>query len=133
MGHLSNDEFFVKLTELFDVRKGKDHGAIYLTQKRLSYNQDIPEPTSGNSILPDLHPPRPLPIMIRATNGKGGEKKSEKIKLSTIVEPDNLAVFFDRYADVCKAGMTTLKPRDRSKRKMKGKKRKVGGAPVAGA
>ncbi|KAF2997533.1 hypothetical protein G7054_g1383 [Neopestalotiopsis clavispora] len=126
MGHLSNDEFFVKLLELFDARKGKDHGAIYLTQKRLSYGQeDAPEPTSANPV-----PAKPLPILIRATNGKSKEKRKEKLKLSTVVEADSLPVFFERYAEVCKAGMTTLKPRDRSKRKGKAKKKK-GGAAVA--
>ncbi len=29
-----NRQFFSKLTELFDHRKNKDHGMIYLTQKR---------------------------------------------------------------------------------------------------
>ncbi|KAK9772753.1 putative Signal recognition particle, SRP9/SRP14 subunit [Seiridium cardinale] len=126
MGHLSNDEFFVKLQELFDGRKGKDHGAIYLTQKRcsaVSYEQDIPEPTSETP-FPDLNPAKPLPVLIRATNGKAGEKRKEKLKLSTVVEAEALPVFFEKYAEVCKAGMTTLKPRDRSKRKGKARKKK---------
>lgn len=133
MGHLSNDEFFVKLQELFDGRKGKDHGAIYLTQKRLSYDQAIPEPTSTNP-LPDLESSKPLPILIRATNGKSKEKRKAnlKLKLSTVVEADALPAFFERYAEVCKAGMTTLKPRDRSKRKGKARKNK-GGAGTATA
>ncbi|KAH6653718.1 signal recognition particle, SRP9/SRP14 subunit [Truncatella angustata] len=132
MGHSSNDEFFVKLQELFDSRKGKDHGMIYLTQKRLSYDQDLPEATIDNP-LPDLHPAKPLPILIRATNGKSKEKRKEKlkVKLSTVVEADALPVFFEKYAEVCKAGMATLKPRDRSKRKGKAKKRKTV-APPAG-
>ncbi|KAI1840003.1 hypothetical protein JX265_008902 [Neoarthrinium moseri] len=132
MGHLSNDEFFVKLQELFDGRKGKDHGAIYLTQKRLSYKQPIPEATT-DAVIPELHPPQPLPILIRATNGKSKEKRKEKlkVKLSTVVEPDALPAFFARYADVCKASMTTLKPRDRSKRKGKAKKKKTTAAPAA--
>ena len=50
------------------------------------------------------------------------------MKLSTVVEADALPVFFDKYADVCKAGMTALKPRDRSKRKDKLKKKKKAGA-----
>jgi signal recognition particle subunit SRP14 len=70
----------------------------------------------------DLHPPRPLPVLIRATNGKGKESESGKAKLSTVVEADALPSFFERYADVCKAGMTTLKPRDRSKRKTKNRR-----------
>ncbi|KAH8198237.1 hypothetical protein TruAng_007580 [Truncatella angustata] len=154
MGHSSNDEFFVKLQELFDSRKGKDHGMIYLTQKRctnlssplplnyssplltnsraVSYDQDLPEATIDNP-LPDLHPAKPLPILIRATNGKSKEKRKEKlkVKLSTVVEADALPVFFEKYAEVCKAGMATLKPRDRSKRKGKAKKRKTV-APPAG-
>ncbi|KAI1814150.1 signal recognition particle 14kD protein [Poronia punctata] len=125
MGHLTNDEFFTKLIELFDSRKGKDHGSIVLTQKRLSYDQPIPETTDDKTVFPDLHPPRPLPILIRATNSKGKEdrKAKEKIKLSTIVEPDALPAFFERYAEICKFGMGSLKPRDRSKRKGKAKKK----------
>jgi signal recognition particle subunit SRP14 len=92
----------------------------------VSYGQeDAPEPTSANPV-----PAKPLPILIRATNGKSKEKRKEKLKLSTVVEADSLPVFFERYAEVCKAGMTTLKPRDRSKRKGKAKKKK-GGAAVA--
>ncbi|KAH0157873.1 hypothetical protein KCU67_g7741, partial [Aureobasidium melanogenum] len=44
-------------------------------------------------------------------------KKSEKIKLSTVVQPDDLEAFYTRYAEVCKQGMQALKKRDRSKRK----------------
>ncbi|KAI0381057.1 signal recognition particle 14kD protein [Hypomontagnella monticulosa] len=129
MGHLSNDEFFTKLTELFEARKGSDHGSIVLVQKRLSHDQPLPESTS-DTIFPDLHPPRPMPVLIRATNAKGKERRKDKIKLSTVVEPDSLPAFFERYAEVCKSGMTTLKPRDRSKRKGKAKKRK--GAAATG-
>ncbi|KAI1773711.1 signal recognition particle 14kD protein [Hypoxylon cercidicola] len=123
MGRLSHDEFFTKLTELFDARKGKDHGSIVLVQKRLSHDQPLPEATS-DTIFPDLHPPKPMPVLIRATNAKGKERRQDRVKFSTVVEPDSLPAFFERYADVCKAGMTTLKPRDRSKRKGKAKKKK---------
>ncbi|KAI1751130.1 signal recognition particle 14kD protein [Xylaria castorea] len=132
MGHLSNDEFFAALVGLFDSRKGKDHGSIVLTQKRLSYDQALPEP-ADETVIPDLHPPRPLPILIRATNAKGKEdrKAKQKIKLSTVVEPDALPAFFERYADVCKLGMASLKPRDRSKRKGKAKKKSKAAAITA--
>lgn len=66
-----------------------------------------------------------MPILIRATNGKGGKKKAGKVKLSTTVEPGDLDVFYGRYTEVCKTGMTALKPRDRTKRKAKAKKKKV--------
>ncbi|KAI2634520.1 signal recognition particle 14kD protein [Xylaria nigripes] len=132
MGHLSNDEFFAKLIELFDSRKGKDHGSIVLTQKRLSYDQPLPEPTN-DSVIPDLHPPQPLPILIRATNAKGksDRKAHQKIKLSTVVEPDALPAFFEKYAEVCKLGMAALKPRDRSKRKGKARKKNKAAATTA--
>ncbi|KAI0836118.1 signal recognition particle 14kD protein [Hypoxylon sp. FL0890] len=123
MGYLTNDEFFTKLTELFDQRKGKDHGSIILVQKRLSHDQPLPEATS-DTIFPDLHPPRPMPVVIKATNARGKERRQDKVKLRTVVEPDSLPAFFEKYAEVCKAGMTTLKPRDRSKRKGKAKKKK---------
>jgi len=57
---------------------------------------------------------------VRATDGNSqseDRKKTDKIKLSTVVQPDDLEQFYTRYADVCKAGMQALKKRDRSKRK----------------
>lgn len=77
-------------------------------------------------------------ILIRATDGntnapnpksaskdgkisKNTNNKSTKVKLSTIVNPDDLEAFYARYADVCKAGMTGLKKRDRRGRKAKTK------------
>lgn len=63
-------------------------------------------------------------MLIRATNGKSQENKVDKVKLSTIVQPDDLEGFYVRYAEVCKAGMSGLKKRDRSGRKAKEKKRK---------
>lgn len=55
------------------------------------------------------------------------------MKISTLVQPDALDVFFARYAEVCKAGMSGLKKRDRSKakEKLKAKKKKLGAAAPA--
>lgn len=69
---------------------------------------------------------QPAAILIRATDGQSKEHRAAKVKISTLVQPDDLDAFYARYADVCRAGMTTLKPRDRTKRK-KNKKKKVGG------
>lgn len=80
-------------------------------------------------------------ILIRATDGntnapnpksasKDGKitkNKTTKIKLSTVVNPDDLEAFYTRYAEVCKGGMTGLKKRDRRGRKAKTK----GGAAKA--
>lgn len=74
--------------------------------------------------FPDLHPSQPLPILIRASNAKSKKDRSDKIKLATVVRPDELEGFYTRYAEICKSGMTALKPRDRSKKKAKAKKKK---------
>ena len=82
----------------------------------------------------DLHPENPLPLIVRATDGKSQskdrKKNKEKVKISTIVQPNNIDAFFARYAEVCKTGMQSLKKRDRSKRKKEKskKKGKSGGA-----
>ncbi|KAK3301499.1 signal recognition particle 14kD protein-domain-containing protein [Chaetomium fimeti] len=136
MGHLTHDEFFTKLADVFTTRRTKAHGAVFLTQKRLSHNtnqQPTPSDPSSADPLADLHPAQPLPLLVRATNGKGKADRAAKVKLSTVVEPDALEGFYARYAEVCKAGMTALKPRDRTKRKAKAKKRKGGAGAGAGA
>ncbi|CAG7946750.1 unnamed protein product [Penicillium nalgiovense] len=119
--HLGQDEFFKSLGELLSKTSQQVQGSVYLTQKPLI---DVPGATTANS--------QPS-ILIRATDGntntpnlkKEGKdkvaKKSQKIKLSTIVKPDEIEAFYVRYAEVCKAGMTGLKKRDRRGRKAKTK------------
>lgn len=81
---------------------------------------------------------RTYPVIIHATDGKGREPRKDgkgyqirtdgkKVKLSTVVDSDSLDAFYARYAEICKAGMMALKPRDRTKnkRKTKGKKKKT--------
>ena len=80
---------------------------------------------STSDPFPDLHPSEPLPVLIRASNGKSMRDRDSKVKFCTVVKPDDLDGFYARYADVCKAGMTALKPRDRSKKKAKAKKKKA--------
>lgn len=80
---------------------------------------------SASDPFPDLHPSEPMPVIIRASNGKSKRERDSRVKFSTIVKPDELDGFYARYADICKAGMTALKPRDRSKKKAKAKKKKT--------
>ncbi|TKA69273.1 hypothetical protein B0A55_08515 [Friedmanniomyces simplex] len=145
--HLSNDEFFAQLASLVEKTHQKGHGSIYMTHKRLTFDTSKPSPPTAkvpDDPLWDLHPPNPLPLIVRATDGKSHElnaegtakdrtKNSEKVKLSTIVQPEGIEAFFARYAEVCKAGMKGLKRRDRSKRKKKEKGKKKGGGEKAGA
>jgi signal recognition particle subunit SRP14 len=67
----------------------------------------------------DQNPGSPVPVIFRASNGKGKKNRADKIKLSTIVQPDDLASFYERYAEVCRVGMDALKKRDRSRLKKK--------------
>ncbi|BCR87911.1 signal recognition particle 14 kDa protein [Aspergillus chevalieri] len=126
--HLSNEEFFASLTTLLSTTSQKTRGSVYLTQKPLlntttSTNGDDPSPVSRPSIL------------IRATDGntnapnpknpknkiEKSKAKSSKVKISTVVAPEELEGFYGRYAEICKAGMTGLKKRDRKRGKAKGK------------
>ncbi|KAJ5334655.1 hypothetical protein N7452_007058 [Penicillium brevicompactum] len=127
--HMEQDEFFTSLTDLLSKTSQKARGSVILTQKPLL---DVPGATTTSS--------QPS-ILIRATDGntnapnpKSASKdgkitkdKSTKIKLSTVVNPDDLEAFYTRYAEVCKGGMTGLKKRDRRGRKAKTK----GGAAKA--
>lgn len=86
--------------------------------------------------LADLKPPsEPLPVLIRATDGKGKSSRTDKskktdrrkVKLSTVVLQEELEGFFTKYTEVCKAGMSSgLKKRDRKAREKKKKKGKGG-------
>lgn len=93
---------------------------------------DLPEAVI-EAPFPDQNPSKPLPIIIRATNGKSKAKRDKKVKLSTIVEVDSLEGFYAKYAEVCKLGMSGLKKRDRSKAKEKLKKKKKQGGTTGAA
>jgi len=96
---LSHDAFFTALTKLLSDATAAQKTSIFLTQKSLTL------PTDDG----------PGTLLIRASDGAGKQQKGTKI--STVVRPEELDVFFARYADVCKAGMGALKKRDRKKRK----------------
>ncbi|KAG6357904.1 hypothetical protein INS49_013787 [Diaporthe citri] len=127
--HLSHDEFFNKLGDLFTARKGKDHGSVFLSQKRVVHGSSAPVPTVEDP-LADLKDPADgasFPVIVRATNGKSGDdrKAGRRVKLATVVQSGDLDAFYARYAEICKAGMLALKPRIRTKRKAKSKKKKT--------
>ena len=68
---------------------------------------------------------------MRATNGKAKDKRKDKVKISTVVQPEELEAFYVRYAEACKAGMSGLRKRDRSgRKKTKGKAKGKGGNGV---
>ncbi|KAI4688402.1 hypothetical protein J4E81_007998 [Alternaria sp. BMP 2799] len=131
--HLTNDEFFTRLANLFEYTRTKGHGSVYLVQKRMTFGTSA-TPPPGSKVaddpLWDTHPDEPLPVLIRAHNN-GSDKKAgtdrediPKIILSTVVEPDELDAFYARYAEACKTGMSGLKKRDKKKAKKTKKKKK---------
>ncbi|CAG5184955.1 uncharacterized protein ALTATR162_LOCUS11165 [Alternaria atra] len=131
--HLSNDEFFTRLANLFEYTRTKGHGSVYLVQKRMTFDTSaIPPPASkvADDPLWDTHPEEPLPVLIRAHNNKSSKKAGTdredipKIELSTVVKPDELDGFYARYAEACKVGMSGLKKRDKKKAKKTKKKKK---------
>ncbi len=100
----------------------------------LTVSWAVAPPAEGSSPAPSPHEgallDEPLPVLIRATNGKGKRNRDKRIKLSTVVDPGTLDAFYLRYAELCKAGIVALKPRDRSKKKAKARKKKGGPAPT---
>ncbi|KAL8854012.1 MAG: hypothetical protein Q9221_001135 [Calogaya cf. arnoldii] len=125
--HLTIDDFFSRLSSLFQSRRNSTHGSVFLTQKRLSLHPpSTSSPITTEPPIPESAPSSPVPILIRASNGKSKDQRGDKIKLSTIVQPDQLEGFFMKYADVVKGGATALKKRDRSGRKKATKAKKKG-------
>jgi signal recognition particle subunit SRP14 len=90
----------------------------------LSPSETSPTDPGALPSFSDQSPELPVPIIFRATNGKSKPHRDEKIKIATVVQPDDLTSFYERYAEVCRAGMDALKKRDRSKVKKKKREQK---------
>lgn len=108
------------------------HPDIFLTRP-VTYDQTSTKAIAKNvpsDPLVDLHPTLPLPVLIRASDGetqsKDRVKNKDHVKISTVVQPDDLEGFFTRYAEVCKTTMLSLRKRDRRKRKGDKSKKKKG-------
>jgi signal recognition particle subunit SRP14 len=62
-------------------------------------------------------------VLFRATDGDSDKKK--KIKLSTVVAPQDLDNFWISYTEVVKTGMSGLRKKEKKKKKAKAKKDKA--------
>jgi hypothetical protein len=93
----------------------------------LSASGLLPTESGALPSFADQNPGFPVPIIFRASNGKGKKKRDDKVKISTVVQPDDLALFYERYAEVCRTGMDSLKKRDRSRLKKKKREQKSKG------
>jgi len=109
-------QFLTSLTTLLTSTHASSHGSVFLTQKPMPSTE-----TSESSRT-----------LIRASNGKSKihrnakSGKSPKIKLSTVVEAEDLSAFYAKYAEACKKGMEGLRKRDKKKAKAKRKKKTAG-------
>ncbi|KAL4926862.1 signal recognition particle 14 kDa protein [Aspergillus undulatus] len=135
---IGHEEFFTSLTTLLTNTSQKARGSVYLTQKPL-LNTNTATDANPSDTQSESRPS----ILIRATDGDTNapnpkthdfknkdksNKKETKVKISTVVALEDLEAFYTRYAEVCKAGMTGLKKRDRKLKKAKAK----GGAGKVG-
>ncbi|OOF94632.1 hypothetical protein ASPCADRAFT_6317 [Aspergillus carbonarius ITEM 5010] len=116
--HLGHEEFFASLTTLLTTTSQKTRGSVYLTQKPLLNDTTTSEQPSILIRATDGNTNAPNP---KTAQGKKAQSAPPKVKLSTVVSPEELEAFYARYAEVCKAGMTGLKKRDRKKGKAKAK------------
>ncbi|KAG5982914.1 hypothetical protein E4U55_001149 [Claviceps digitariae] len=127
-GHLSQDEVSSSGVEapctIFEdegylsKRLGSTNRHAVSFRNQVSVNEEYESPTHEDDQAL-------MPLIIRATNGKSERARDPKVKMSTIVQPNDIDNFYIRYADICKSGMAALKPRDRSKKKSRAKKKKA--------
>lgn len=143
--YISTEQFFSSLSNLLSSTSQKSRGSVFLTQKPLPVSPAPAAAADASQEEPSRQQPQKPAILIRATDGntnapnpktttttnkdsksKTNNKKKDttetpKVKISTIVAPEDLEAFYARYAEVCKAGMSGLKKRDRKKGKAKAK------------
>jgi hypothetical protein len=107
------------------LSKNGGKSSIYITQKRLSYTIDkeidgtLPFSDLPADVKPILHDSTPktksYPVLIRITDGN--KDKSKKMKLSTVVQPENLDLFWNEYTNILKTGFVGLKKKSKKKAK----------------
>lgn len=123
MTRLDNSQFLKQLNDAVTNNNGKS--SIYLTQKRLASSSNESSSLSIDDLPTNVIPHNQIqnstsyPILVRismnSTNNK--DKKQEKLKLSTVVETDQLNRFWQQYIRVLKNGFVGLKKKEKKKNK----------------
>lgn len=123
MTRLDNSQFLKQLNDAVTNNNGKS--SIYLTQKRLASSSNESSSLSIDDLPTNVIPHNQIqnstsyPILVRismnSTNNK--DKKQEKLKLSTVVETDQLTRFWQQYIRVLKNGFVGLKKKEKKKNK----------------
>ncbi|CUM62924.1 uncharacterized protein PRCAT00000484001 [Priceomyces carsonii] len=120
MGRMNRTEFITELTSILQNNEGKS--SVYLTQKRLSDALLVDDETSIHDLSSNVisennefkENTEKYSILIRVSmNTKA--KKQPKVKLSTVVDVDNLEVFWNEYSQALKAGFMGLKKKEKKK------------------
>ena len=118
--------FLRQVTKLLEKNDGEQ--SIYITQKRLPSTESMIQSEPMDDLQDEVKPivlkqaitenkANTYKVLIRVTNG--GRDKASKIKLSTIVDPEELEPFWASYTKVLKAGFPGLKKRSKKKKKKK--------------
>lgn len=119
MGRLNNQEFLEAVEKLLVSNNGKS--SVYLTQKRLT-TLDIDETNTdlATNVIEYGVPvtnTQQYPILLRLSmNGKKKGDKSDKVKLSTVIETEDLPQFWLSYMNIIKAGFVGLKKKEKKKK-----------------
>ncbi|EER35571.1 predicted protein [Candida tropicalis MYA-3404] len=123
MGRLDNSQFLKELTKLVENNNGKS--SIYLTQKRLT--SDPQENDLPDNVIPPTDETKsnnestyPLLVRVSMNSSNNKKEKQNKVKISTVVENNQLEQFWVDYVQVLKNGFIGLKKKDKKKSK-KGK------------
>lgn len=125
---LNNADFLKRLTNILEVNEGTS--SVYLTQKRLlpalstSESQDNMSDLSSNVIenfpFKTVSNTNIYPVLIRASMNPRRTNEGtieKKLKLSTVVEANNLDIFWDDYSQVIKNNFVGLKKKEKKKSK----------------
>ena len=105
MVQLDEARFLSELTKLFQATR--DAGSLTITHKRL---QQRPKRNQGDDATVETAPAR-FGVLVRA--------KTEKKKLSTVVNGADLVKFQAQLAAVVRANASALKKKERAKKKQK--------------
>ncbi|RCK58814.1 Signal recognition particle subunit SRP14 [Candida viswanathii] len=120
MTRLDNAQFMKELTKLVQNNNGKS--SIYLTQKRLTSD---PQPNDlPHNVIPPTDEDKPAnettyPLLVRVAMNSSDNKKEKqnKVKISTVVENNQLDQFWADYVQVLKNGFIGLKKKDKRRAK----------------
>ena len=138
MTRLDNSQFLKQVETLTQSNNGKS--SIYLTQKRLSSSittteegiNDLPtnvitphpKTTTTNTTTNTINNDSKYPLLIRLSMNSSDNKsktktinkEKERVKISTVVEINQLNEFWDQYIQILKTGFMGLKKKKDKKK-----------------